>query len=159
MAVTANSLRDSTSWTPDYADVKPGRNDDVTTCRPTRSSSQLPRRDGGAEDGFSREWVPLRRHGDAGSRHGERRCRRPCVREVVVVLGGVNSRVGAQSRGALHSPRPAGMPGAMIGWTGLEDAIRRAAHALALMQQVADEAVTLAEGAAGVFVGFANDSS
>ena len=43
--------------------------------------------------------------------------------------------------------------------TGLEDAIRRAAHALALMQQVADEAVTLAEGAAGVFVGFANDSS
>lgn len=50
------------------------------------------------------------------------------------------------------------MPGAMIGWTGLEDAIRRAADPLVLMQRVADEVVNLVDDADGVLVGFANDS-
>jgi EAL domain-containing protein (putative c-di-GMP-specific phosphodiesterase class I)/putative methionine-R-sulfoxide reductase with GAF domain len=41
--------------------------------------------------------------------------------------------------------------------TGLEEAIRRAAHPVVLMQRVADAAVTLLEGADGVLVGLNND--
>ena len=43
--------------------------------------------------------------------------------------------------------------------TGLEEAIRRAADPVMLMQRVADEAMTLLEGADGVFVGLANDAA
>ena len=43
--------------------------------------------------------------------------------------------------------------------TGLEEAIRRAADPVVLMQRVADEAMTLLESADGVFVGLANDAA
>ena len=41
----------------------------------------------------------------------------------------------------------------MIDRTGLREAIRRAVDSVSLMQRVADEAMTLVEGAEGVLVG------
>jgi len=48
---------------------------------------------------------------------------------------------------------------AVIDRTGLEDAIRHAADPIVLMQRVADEALSLVEGADGVLVGFAHEPS
>ena len=47
----------------------------------------------------------------------------------------------------------------VIEQTGLEEAVRQAANPEMLMQRVADEAMTLVEGAEGVLVGFVHDGA